>query len=139
MSAYDPKRSKLVLPAIRGNPKLVFSVFGTPQNCYRSVAGDVPGRYREERLMTTMFIRHTVSNYKTWRKVYDDFAPDQKAKGVRAQAVYQAADNPNDITVTHDFATVEAAQAFAKSEELKKAMQNAGVVGALTIWLTNKV
>ena len=89
--------------------------------------------------MTTMFIRHTVSNYKTWRKVYDDFAPDQKAKGVRAQAVYQAADNPNDITVTHDFATVKAAQAFAKSEELKKAMRNAGVVGAPTIWLTNKV
>ena len=56
--------------------------------------------------MTTMFIRHTVD--KAWRKVYDDFAPVQKAKGVTAQAVYQAADNPNDITVTHDFATLEA-------------------------------
>jgi hypothetical protein len=32
--------------------------------------------------------------------------------------------------VTHEFATVEAAQAFVKSEELKKAVQNAGVVGA---------
>jgi quinol monooxygenase YgiN len=89
--------------------------------------------------MTTMFVRHTVSNYKTWRKIYDDFAPVQKAKGVTAQAVYQATDNPNDITVTHDFATVEAAQAFVKSEELKKAMQNAGVVGTPTIWFTNKV
>jgi hypothetical protein len=89
--------------------------------------------------MTTMFVRHTVSNYKTWRKIYDDFAPVQKAKSVTAQAVYQATDNPNDITVTHDFATVEAAQAFVKSEELKKAMQNAGVVGAPTIWFTNKV
>jgi len=85
-----------------------------------------------------MFVRHSVSNYKTWRKVYDDLAPVQKAKGVTAQAVYQAADNPNDITVTHEFATVEAAQAFVKSEELKKAMQNAGVVGAPTIWVTNK-
>ena len=52
--------------------------------------------------MTTMFVRHTVSNYKTWRKVYDDFAPVQKAKGVTAPAVYQTADNPNDVTVTHD-------------------------------------
>ena len=89
--------------------------------------------------MTTMFIRHTVTNYKAWREVYDDFAPVQKAKGVTAQAVYQAADSPNDITVTHDFATVEAAHAFANSEELKSAMQNAGVVGAPTIWFTNKV
>jgi quinol monooxygenase YgiN len=89
--------------------------------------------------MATMFIRHTVSNYKTWRKVYDDFASVQKAKGVTAQAVYQAADNPNDITVTHEFATVEAAQAFVKSEEVKKAIQNAGVVGTPAIWFTNKI
>jgi len=89
--------------------------------------------------MVTMFVRHTVSNYKAWRKIYDDFAPIQKANGVEAQAVYQAADNPNDITVTHNFATLAAAQAFVNSEELKKAMQDAGVVGAPTIWFTNKV
>jgi hypothetical protein len=65
------------------------------------------------------------------------FRPGPEAKGVTAQAVYQA--NPNDITVTHEFSTVEAAQAFVKSEELKQAMQNAGVVGAPTIWFTNKV
>ena len=88
--------------------------------------------------MATMFVRHTVSNYQTWRKVYDDLASVQKAKGVTAQAVYQAADNPNDITVTHEFATVEAAQTFAKSDELKKGMQDAGVVGAPTIWFANK-
>ena len=89
--------------------------------------------------MATMFVRHTVSDYKAWRKAYDDFAPTQKAKGVTAKAVYQAADNPNEITVTHDFATIAAAQAFAGSPELKKAMQGAGVVGTPTIWFTNKV
>ena len=89
--------------------------------------------------MATMFIRHTISDYKAWRKVYDEFAPLQKAKGVTAEAVYPAADNPNDITVTHEFGSVEAAQAFAKSDELKKAMQGAGVVGAPTIWFANKV
>ena len=89
--------------------------------------------------MATMFVRHTISDYKAWRKVYDDFAAIQKAEGVTAQAVYQAADNPNDITVTHEFGSVEAAQAFVKSDELKKAMQKAGVVGAPTIWLANKV
>src|SRR5215831_8419401 len=72
------------------------------------------------------------------RKAYDEFASVQKAKGVTAQAVYQAADNPNDITVTHEFATVEAAQAFARSAELKNAMQNAGVTGTPTIWFTNR-
>ena len=89
--------------------------------------------------MATMFIRHTVSDYKAWRKVYDDVGPMQKAGGVTAQAVYQAADNLNDITVTHEFGAVEAAQTLAKSDELKKATQRAGVVGAPTIWFANKV
>jgi quinol monooxygenase YgiN len=65
-------------------------------------------------------------------------APVQKAKGVTAQAVYRAVDNPNDITITHEFASIEAAQAFAKSVELKSAMQNAGVAGVPTIWFTDK-
>ena len=88
--------------------------------------------------MITMFVRHTVSNYEVWRKAYDDFAPVQKAKGVSAQAVYQATDNPNDITVTHDFATLDAAQAFAGSPELRSAMHDAGVVGAPTIWFAQR-
>jgi quinol monooxygenase YgiN len=88
--------------------------------------------------MATMFVRHTVSDYKVWRKAYDDFASVQKAKGVTAQAVYRADDNPNDITVTHEFASIAAAQAFAASSELKNAMQGAGVVGAPAIWFTNK-
>ena len=89
--------------------------------------------------MATMFVRHTVSDYKIWRRAYNDFSPVQKAKGVTAEAVYQSADNPNDITVTHEFASLETAQAFAKSDELKKAMQNAGVTGSPTIWFANKV
>jgi hypothetical protein len=88
--------------------------------------------------MTTLFVRHEVSDYATWRKVYDGFAPVQKANGVMAAAVYQAADNPNDVTVTHEFATVEAAQAFGKLEELRSAMRTAGVLGAPTVWVTNK-
>ena len=89
--------------------------------------------------MTTLFVRQTVADYKAWRKVYDDFDSTRKSLGVTAAAVYQAADNPNDITVTHDFATAGAAQSFGKSPELKQAMQKAGVVGAPTIWTTNKV
>ena len=88
--------------------------------------------------MATLFVRHTVSDYKTWRKIYDEFASFQKANVVTAQSVYQADGNPNDITVTHEFATVEAAKAFVAREELKKAMQGGGVVGAPTIWFTNR-
>lgn len=88
--------------------------------------------------MTTLFVRHQVTDYAAWRKIYDGFSDVQKANGVTAQAVYRAIDNPNDITVTHEFATLEAAQAFSKLDELKTAMRTGGVLGAPTVWFTNK-
>jgi len=41
------------------------------------------------------------------------------------------------VTVTHDFATLDAAKALAASDELKQAMVKAGVVGAPEIWFTH--
>ena len=82
--------------------------------------------------MATMFVRHTVADYA------DAFASTQAALGVTGKAVYQAADNANDITVTHEFASVEAAQAFAGSPELKAAMHDAGVTSAPTVWFTTQ-
>ena len=89
--------------------------------------------------MATMFVRHIVSDYDAFRKIYDGFADFQNSNGVTAESVYQAADNPNDLTVTHDFASIEAAQKFAATDELKTAMQSVGIIGAPDIWFTNKV
>lgn len=88
--------------------------------------------------MATLFVRHQVADYAAWRRVYDELAPTRNALGVTAAAVYQGVDNPNEITATHEFATIEAAQAFAGSPELRTAMHDAGVVGAPTIWFTSR-
>jgi hypothetical protein len=88
--------------------------------------------------MTTLFVRHQVADYAQWRRVYDTFAPTQQALGVQDQAVYQGIDNPNDITVRHEFTTLEAAQAFGGSSELRSAMHDAGVEGAPTVWFTTR-
>src|SRR5262249_32355087 len=58
--------------------------------------------------------------------------------GVIGQEVYQSIDNPNDVTVTHDFRKAETAKAFAASPDLKGAMEKAGVKGTPQIWLTTK-
>ena len=89
--------------------------------------------------MATLFVRHEVSDYAAWRRIYDEFAPVQKANGVMAEAVYQSLDNPNNVTIIHEFATPEAALAFGTLEELRAAMRRGGVLGAPTVWLTNKV
>jgi hypothetical protein len=85
-----------------------------------------------------MFVRHEVADYATWKKAYDGFRATQKKMGVVAQAVYQSVDNPNDVTVTHDFHSLEQAKAFAASPELKSAMEKSGVKGAPQMWYTTK-
>lgn len=88
--------------------------------------------------MATLFVRHTVADYAAWRRIFDDFSPTQMEMGVTTKAVYRAAENANDVTVTHDFATLESAKAFAGSPELKAAMKDAGVTSAPTIWFATR-
>lgn len=84
--------------------------------------------------MATMFVRHKVSDYGNWKRVYDEFASVRKEKGVTGASVLRDANDPNIIIVTHQFKDMNAATAFANSEELKSAMANAGVVGPPEIW-----
>jgi hypothetical protein len=88
--------------------------------------------------MTTMFVRHQVSDYAAWRQAYDDFDAARRDMGVTAHAVYQADGDPNDLTIVHDFASVDAARQFAESEDLRNAMQRAGVLSKPTIWFTER-
>lgn len=89
--------------------------------------------------MATLFIRHQVKDYPTWRRAYDAVAPMQKRAGVLADAVYQADGDPNDVTVTHEFKSIAEAKALAGSAELRDAMVAAGVIGAPTMWFAEKV
>ena len=87
--------------------------------------------------MIRMFIKHRVASYGPWKAGYDAFEAHRPAFGVTGKAVYQDAGDPEMVTVTHDFATLDAAKALAASDVLKQAMVKAGVVGAPEIWFTH--
>jgi hypothetical protein len=85
-----------------------------------------------------MFVRHPVEDYARWRQGYDDFDEERKEWGVSGDAVYQNADDPDDVTVWHDFETRDAAQEFMSSARLREVMATAGVTGDPQIWLTTE-
>lgn len=88
--------------------------------------------------MVRMFVRHAVADYPEWRKVFDEFFDTRRRAGVIGEAVFQSADDLNDITLTLDFATLEAARAFPENPELKAALHKAGSVGAPTQWFATE-
>ena len=84
--------------------------------------------------MVRIFVRHPVTDYAHWRSVYDGFDAVRGQMGVVGQGVYRGVDDPNDVTVWHDFASADQAKAFAASNELRQAMDEAGIAGPPAIW-----
>lgn len=78
---------------------------------------------------TTMIVRHRVDDYAAWRSVYETVAGLREQHGCSdAQVLVDPADK-EDVFVLHRFPTLEQAQAFADSDELRSAMTRAGVAG----------
>ena len=86
--------------------------------------------------MVRLFLRINVVDYETWREVYDEFYGERVAMGVMGDAAFQLVDDPNDVTVWHDFETAEVARAFVSSDTLRNVMQRAGVQGEPQLWFT---
>jgi len=84
--------------------------------------------------MIRLFVRHRVGDFTAWKRGYDAFDATRRKLGVRDAAVFRGAVDAGDVTIWHDFETMQMAQAFVKSPELAGAMKSAGVVGEPEIW-----
>lgn len=90
-------------------------------------------------MAATMFVRHKVSDYRTWKPDYDGLGSVRKQKGVTAASVHRDPNDPNTIIVMHQFKDLDAATGFASSEELKSAMAKAGVTSPPEIWFSEDI
>ena len=89
--------------------------------------------------MATLFVRHDVSDFDQWKKAYDDFEPERESLGVTDHGAFQTKDNPNNVTLYHEFDTMDAEEAFVSNPKLMTIMRDGGVVGAPSLWYANKV
>ncbi len=83
--------------------------------------------------MASLVIHHKVRDYAAWRPAFDAHESNRVGAGITNGRVYQKAEDPNDIVILCEVADVTKARAWTAGEDLKTAMQNAGVIGAPTI------
>jgi heme-degrading monooxygenase HmoA len=88
--------------------------------------------------MAGMMVQHTVKDFATWKKFYDDQAGLRKSSGMLSDEVYRDAADPNKLTVLTRWNSMANAQKFAGSPELKEAMEKAGIVGMPMISFMNE-
>jgi hypothetical protein len=74
-------------------------------------------------------VKHTVQDYGKWKPIYDADGKNRKAAGCKGSQLFQDESNPNEITAILEFGSKEQALKMLESEDLRKTMQDAGVVG----------
>lgn len=79
--------------------------------------------------MPWTYVRHRVADYNKWKEVYDQTAEFKRRYGWKRYQLFQVAGDRTDILVLEEFATVEQARAFLASDDLRMAMEHAGVIG----------
>ena len=76
-----------------------------------------------------MIVRHKVKDYAKWKPSYDAHDSLRLASGIHSFVIGRGVDDPNMVLVATKVDDVEKAKAFGKSDHLKKAMAESGVVG----------
>jgi hypothetical protein len=77
--------------------------------------------------MMHMLIRHKVADFAKWKPVYDAHASARQSAGLKEEHLLRNADDPNEVILLFSAQDLNKAKAFAASDNLRQAMQEAGV------------
>lgn len=89
--------------------------------------------------MTHLLIKHKVKDYASWKDVFDNFMDFRKSSGEKSFQILHSDQSPNDLTLIFKWDNTNNAKTFLSSDELKSAMQNAGVAEEPEIVFLNEV
>ena len=79
--------------------------------------------------MPHLLIHHKVEDYDRWKKAFDEHAPMRQAAGSKGGYLFRSADNPNEVVMIMEMEDLDRARQFTESDDLRQAMQKAGVTG----------
>jgi hypothetical protein len=86
--------------------------------------------WTQESAMIQVLVHHEVADYKSWRSVFDESLDFRHDGGECSCRIFRKAGNPNDLTLLFDWEDMERAKRYMTSDEPRKKMKEAGVVGA---------
>lgn len=89
--------------------------------------------------MASMFIRHRVADFAKWKVVFDEHEPLRREHGATGHSLHRDVDDPNVVIVAFRVKDLNRAKEFASSDNLRSAMERAGVQGPPEIWFAEDV
>jgi hypothetical protein len=87
--------------------------------------------------MSTIFVRHDVADFDTWKPGFDDHGSVRREYGLTDAGLYRDDENPNSVTILLTTDDVARAREFIGSDDLRETMQKLGVTSQPDVWITN--
>jgi hypothetical protein len=78
--------------------------------------------------MPYLLIRHTVRDFNAWKPVYEAHLAAREAADLRELHVWRNVEDTTEVVLLFEAENLGAARAFASSEDLRHAIERAGVV-----------
>jgi hypothetical protein len=79
--------------------------------------------------MPYVVVAHKVEDFDRWRPYFNADRANQRAAGLTVRHVLRGADDPQEVVVIFEAEDLGRARELAGSEELRKILQEAGVLG----------
>jgi heme-degrading monooxygenase HmoA len=89
--------------------------------------------------MPHMMVHHKVRDFAKWKPLFDRDESRRKTSGSKGAQLFQNAEDPTDVFILMGWDSVENAKKFGMSDDTKKVMEQAGVVGVPHIHMLKEV
>jgi hypothetical protein len=80
--------------------------------------------------MVHLLVRHTITDYRTWRAAFDAALDVRHRGGEQSCRIFRDTDKDGEITLLFEWESAELAHRYMSSPELKSKMKEAGVLGS---------
>jgi quinol monooxygenase YgiN len=89
--------------------------------------------------MSNLIVHHRVKDFAAWKPVFDQHASMRGAAGCKGGYLLRSPVDPNDVTIFFQWDSADHAKKFAQSDDLRTAMQKAGVLGKPDVQILDQV
>ncbi len=96
-------------------------------------------KQKGEKTMAPLLVRHIVENYDEWKAAFDAHADFRQANGSRGGHLFGNSTNPNEVLILFEWDDLQKARQFVDSDELREAMQKAGVTDQPDIYFLEEL
>lgn len=85
-----------------------------------------------------VIVAHHAADYDRWLPAFKEHGEVRRRHGSTGATIYRGVEDPNQIVVVNEMATLEGARGFMEDPSLKDAMDRAGVDGQPTIYVVER-